>query len=206
MTFDDFYLGFRKPSTNWCLHTCRKRYHDRCYDKCVFVVICDICIQWHTTNLWVLKRWLFKDKTKKYLPKFFNFTFIYIDDVLSLNNPYFSQYLNFIYSSELEMEDTPDTRRTASYFNLFPILTQMDDFTLKYMSNDFNFPIINFPFVSSNIPSVHRMVFTYRSWYVMLVHFHTILVYGLHIQPCAPYAETNLRGKIKYDSLQILWT
>ena len=33
-----------------------------------------------------------KDKKNKYLAKFSNFTFRYIDDVLSLNNPYFSQY------------------------------------------------------------------------------------------------------------------
>ena len=38
--------------------------------------------------------------------KRFNFTYRYIDDVLSLNNPKFSEYLHHIYSDELEIKDT----------------------------------------------------------------------------------------------------
>ena len=34
---------------------------------------------------------LLKDKTKNHLAKSFNFTFRYINDVLSLNNPHFSE-------------------------------------------------------------------------------------------------------------------
>ena len=36
----------------------------------------------------------------------FNLTFRYIDDELSINNPKFSEYLNVIYPSELEIKDT----------------------------------------------------------------------------------------------------
>ena len=39
---------------------------------------------------------LLKDKKNKQLAILFDFTFWYIDDVLWLNNPYFSQYLQLI--------------------------------------------------------------------------------------------------------------
>ena len=38
----------------------------------------------------------FHVQQKKHLVKFFNLTFRYFDDVLSLNNPYFSQYLVYM--------------------------------------------------------------------------------------------------------------
>ena len=98
---------------------------------------------------------LLKDKNKKHLAKFFNFTFRYIDDVLSLNNPHFVDYLHLIYPSELEIKDTTDTRRSALYLDLF-LEIDKDGFlkTRIYDKRDgFNFPIVNFPFLSSNIPA-----------------------------------------------------
>ena len=56
---------------------------------------------------------LLRNKKKKKLAKLFNVTFKYTGDILSLNNPYFSQYLHLIYPSELEIKDTTDTRRIA---------------------------------------------------------------------------------------------
>ena len=94
---------------------------------------------------------------KKHLAKFIYFTFRYIDDVLSLNNPYFSQYLHLIYPSELEIKDTTDTRRTASYLDLFLNIDTDGRLHTKIYDkrDDFNFLIINFQFLSSNIPSAH---------------------------------------------------
>lgn len=46
-----------------------------------------------------------------------NFSFRYIDDVLSLNNPNFKDYLHLIYPSELE--ETTDTSTSASYLDLY---------------------------------------------------------------------------------------
>ena len=59
------------------------------------------------------------------------------------------------YPSELEIQDTTDTRRTASYLDLFlNIDTDRRLHTKIYDKRDnFNFPIINFPFLISNIPS-----------------------------------------------------
>ena len=44
--------------------------------------------------------------------------FIYIDDVLSLNNSKFGDYVERIYPIELEMKDTTDTVKSASYLDL----------------------------------------------------------------------------------------
>ena len=48
----------------------------------------------------------------------FNFTFRYIDDVLSLNNSKFGDYVARIYPIELEIKDTTDTGKSASYLDL----------------------------------------------------------------------------------------
>jgi hypothetical protein len=52
--------------------------------------------------------WLIKKNEKK-LARSFNFTFCYIDDVLSLNNSRFGDFVDRIYPIELEIKDTTDT-------------------------------------------------------------------------------------------------
>jgi hypothetical protein len=44
-------------------------------------------------------------KTEKKLARCFRFTFRYIEDVLSLNNSRFGDFVDLIYPIELEMED-----------------------------------------------------------------------------------------------------
>jgi hypothetical protein len=44
----------------------------------------------------------------------FNSSFRYIDDVLSLNNSRFGNYLHLIYPNKLEVKDTADTQKSAS--------------------------------------------------------------------------------------------
>ena len=50
---------------------------------------------------------------KRHLAKSFNFTYRYIDDVLSTNNPKFGDYIDFIYPLELEIKDTTDADHHA---------------------------------------------------------------------------------------------
>ena len=54
-------------------------------------------------------------KNKKKLARSFNFTLRYIDDVLSLNN---SRFGDFVDPIELEIKDTTDTDRSASCLDL----------------------------------------------------------------------------------------
>ena len=80
---------------------------------------------------------------------------IYIDDVLSINNPDFENYLGHMYPAELEIKDTTESNTSASYLD-FPMSIKSDGklrTSLYDKRDNFNFHITNFPFLSSNIPS-----------------------------------------------------
>ena len=53
-------------------------------------------------------------KNEKKLTRSFNFTFLYIDDVLSLNNSRSGNSVHRIYHIEFEINETIDTDRSAS--------------------------------------------------------------------------------------------
>ena len=55
-------------------------------------------------------------KNEKKLARSFNFTFRYIDDVLSINDYIFGDFVDRIYPIELDIKDTTDTDRYASCF------------------------------------------------------------------------------------------
>ena len=97
---------------------------------------------------------LLKKKEKK-LARSFNYSFRYIDDVLSLNNSRFIDYVHLIYPNELEIKDTTDTEKSASYLDLFLYIDNGGRLNSKLYDkrDDFDFPIVNFPFLSSNIPA-----------------------------------------------------
>ena len=92
---------------------------------------------------------------KKKLASQFNFTYRYIDDLLSINNPDFENYLGQMYPAELEINDTTESNTSASYLDL--LLSIESDGQLRTSlydkRDDFNFHITNFPFLSSNIQS-----------------------------------------------------
>ena len=92
---------------------------------------------------------------KKKIASQFNFTYRYIDDVLSINNPDFETYLGQMYPAELEIKVTTERNTSASYLDL--LLSIESDGQLRTSlydkRDDFNFHITMFPFLSSNIPS-----------------------------------------------------
>ena len=92
---------------------------------------------------------------RKRLASQFNFTYRYIDDVLSINNPDFENYLGQMYPPELEIKDTTESNTSASYLDLLLSISRNGQlYTSLYdKRDDFNFHITNFPFLSSYIPS-----------------------------------------------------
>ena len=94
-------------------------------------------------------------KKDKKLALSFTSTFRYIDDVLSLNNSKFGDYVDRIYPIELEIKDTTDTVKSASYLDLHLEIDNEGRLKTKLYDkrDDFSFPIVNFPFLSSNIPA-----------------------------------------------------
>ena len=91
---------------------------------------------------------------KKKIASQFNFTYRYIDDVLSINNPDIDNYLGQMYPAELEIKDTTESNTSASYLDL--LLSIESDGQLRTSlydkRDDFNY-ITNIPFLSSNILS-----------------------------------------------------
>jgi hypothetical protein len=104
----------------------------------------------------------FLKKYEKKLVRSFNFTFryIHVDDVLSLNNSRFGDFVDRIDPIELEIKDTTDTDRFVSYLYIHieigsegrlrtKLYDKRDDFNVSIV----NVPIVNFPFICSNIPA-----------------------------------------------------
>ena len=81
-------------------------------------------------------------KNEKKLARFFNFTFHYIDDVLSLNNSRFGHFLDCIYPIELAINDTTDTDKSAPYLLLHVEIDSEGRLRTKYYDkrDTFNFP------------------------------------------------------------------
>ena len=92
---------------------------------------------------------------RKRLASQFNFTYRHIDDVLSINNSDFENYLSRIYPPKLEIKDTTESNTSASYLDLLLLIGRNGQFhtSLYDKRDDFNFYITNLPFLSSNIPS-----------------------------------------------------
>ena len=81
--------------------------------------------------------------------------FRYINDVLSLNNSKFGDFVDRIYPIELEIKDTTDIDRSASYLDLHLEIDSEGLLRTKLYDerDDSNFSIVNFPFICSNIPA-----------------------------------------------------
>ena len=96
---------------------------------------------------------LVKDKIHE--ARAFNFTYRYIDDVLSINNSRFAEFLPLIYPPELEVKETTDTASSASFLDLYLEIDDSGQLSTKIYDkrDDFNFKIINFPNMCSNIPA-----------------------------------------------------
>ena len=98
---------------------------------------------------------VFSRKNENRLARSFNFTFRYIDDVLSLNNSRIGDFVDRIYPIELEIKDTTDTDGSASYLDIQLEIDSKGRLRTKLYDkiDDFKFLIMNFPFICWNIPA-----------------------------------------------------
>ena len=67
---------------------------------------------------WAISLSCYTKWVKRILTETLNLTFRYIDDVLSLDNSRFADFIDRIYPIELEIKDTTDTARSSSYLDL----------------------------------------------------------------------------------------
>ena len=85
----------------------------------------------------------------------FNLSYHYIDDLISFNNKNFMEFISDIYPKELTISKTTESISIASYLDLLFIRDKNNNITTKLYDRPdaFGFHIVNFPFMSSNIPS-----------------------------------------------------
>ena len=82
-------------------------------------------------------------KNVKMLARSFNFTFHYIDDVLSSNNSRFCDFVDRIYPIGLKIKDTTDTVRSTSYLDIHLEIDSERRLRTKLYDkrDDFNFSV-----------------------------------------------------------------
>ena len=83
----------------------------------------------------------------------FSFSFRYIDDLLSANFPEFHQHLPNIYPAELVLNKSNQSNTNVDYLDI-KITSENNtlSFSLFDKRDNFNFDIVNFPYLDSCIP------------------------------------------------------
>ena len=127
---------------------------------------------------------------KKHLAQQFHFIYRYIDDVLSLKNTKFSEYLEFICPRELQIKEIAETAASSSYLYCYLYIDNGKLTTRLYDKRyDFNFPTVNFPFLGSNIFSAQA-----SSVYVsQLIRYDRV---------CSNYQDYMERDKVLYKVVE----
>jgi hypothetical protein len=74
-------------------------------------------------------------------------TLRYIDDVLSINNHNFHNYVPLIYPDELEIKHTTESDKSASYLDILLNIDSNGRLTTSLYDkrDDFDFATVNFP-------------------------------------------------------------
>ena len=112
------------------------------------------------------------------LARSFNLRYIYIDDLIVFSNKKFLDYLKEIYPSQLTVEKANKSDQLADYLDLTFIIDSGGTLSTRLYNkrDDFDFRIVNFPFLSSNIPSGLLMVCIFHSSLDMHDAVHTMTI------------------------------
>ena len=93
-------------------------------------------------------------KHNLYMAKRFSHTVRYIDDLLTLNNTMFEGEISNIYSPELTLKKTTESDAEVSCLDISIGICDGKYTTKVYDKRDnFNFDIVNFPYMCSNVPA-----------------------------------------------------
>ena len=124
------------------------------------------------------------------LARSFNLCYRYIDDLIVFNNKKFGDYVKEIYPSQLTIEKANTSDDLANYLDLTFIIESNNRLYTKLYDkrDDFDFHIVNFPFLSSNIPSSP----SYGVYISQLIRY---------ARCCSYYDDFGYRHKLLVDSL-----
>ena len=77
----------------------------------------------------------------------------YLDDLLTIDNPYFEQMVGQIYPTELQLNKANSSDTEAPFLDLnLSITNGIVSSKIYDKRDDFNFEIVNFPFLDGDIP------------------------------------------------------
>ena len=83
----------------------------------------------------------------------FNSTSRYLDDLLNVDNIYFDQMVDRIYPTELQLNRANSSDTEAPFLDLNLCISNGTVSTKIYdKRNDFDFDIVNFPFLDGDVP------------------------------------------------------
>ena len=124
------------------------------------------------------------------LARSFNLCYRYIDDLIVFNNKKFGDYVKEIYPSQLTVEKANTSDDLANYLDLTFIIESNNRLYTKFYDkhDDFDFHIVNFPFLSSNIPSSP----SYGVYISQLIRY---------ARCCSYYDDFGYRHKLLVDRL-----
>ena len=108
----------------------------------------------------------------------FNLCYRYIDDFIVFNKKKFLDYLKEIYPSQLTVEKANKSDHLADYLDLTFVIDSGGNLSTRLYDkrDDFDFHIVNFPFLSSNIPSGPSSVCIFHSSLDMHDTVHTMMI------------------------------
>ena len=92
----------------------------------------------------------------------FNSTSRFLDDLLNIDNIYFDQMVDRIYPTELQLNRANSSDTEAPFLDLNLCISNGTVSTKIYDNrDDFDFDIVNFPFLDGDVPGVPHMGYTY---------------------------------------------
>ena len=92
----------------------------------------------------------------------FNSTSRYLDDLLNIDNIYFDQMVDRIYPTELQLNRANSSDTEAPFLDLNLYISNGTVSTKIYdKRDDFDFDIVNFPFLDGDVPRRAHMGYTY---------------------------------------------
>ena len=99
----------------------------------------------------------------------FNSIFRYLDDLLNIDNAYFEQKVSQIYPTKLQLNKANSSDTVAPFLDLNLSITNGKVSSKIYdKRDDFNFEIVNFPFLDGDFLALLPMVYIFLSLFVLL--------------------------------------
>ena len=88
----------------------------------------------------------------------FNDTSRYLDDKFTIDNTEFAEHIPDIYPRELQLNKANTSDKETSFLDLSIKVVGSNIHTSVYdKRNDFGFPIVNFPWLSGDVPRLQKM-------------------------------------------------